>query len=44
MKFQVAEVVDEALGIAKYYQRTKERLITTAVDPGLPALDGGATT
>ncbi len=31
-----AEVVDEALGIAKYYQRTKQREITTAIDPEIP--------
>ncbi|MEJ7638332.1 MAG: histidine kinase dimerization/phospho-acceptor domain-containing protein, partial [Singulisphaera sp.] len=31
-----AEVVDEALGIAKYYQRTKQRAITTAIDPAIP--------
>jgi two-component system, NtrC family, sensor kinase len=40
VKFQIAEVVDEALGIAKYYQRTKDRRITTAIDPLLPALEG----
>jgi two-component system NtrC family sensor kinase len=32
------EAVDEALGIAKYYQRTKERAITWEVDPELPYL------
>lgn len=28
---KAAEVVEEALGIAKYYQRTKQRVITTAI-------------
>jgi signal transduction histidine kinase len=31
-------VVDEALGIAKYYQRTKQRSITTDVADELPAV------
>ncbi len=35
-----SEVVDEALGIAKYYQRTKERAITTDVPPDLPPFRG----
>jgi signal transduction histidine kinase len=39
-KFRVAEVVDEALGIAKYYQRTKQRSITTSVAALLPAIVG----
>ncbi|WP_435005225.1 sensor histidine kinase [Tundrisphaera lichenicola] len=34
------EVVEEALGIAKYYQRTKERAITTNVPPGLAPVRG----
>ena len=34
------EVVDEALGIAKYYQRTKERAITVDVPDSLPAGPG----
>jgi signal transduction histidine kinase len=34
------EVVEEALGIAKYYQRTKERAITTEVPPDLPPVRG----
>jgi two-component system NtrC family sensor kinase len=34
----VAEVVDEALGIAKYYQRTKQRSITTDVPDDLPTV------
>ena len=33
-----AEVVEEALGIAKYYQRTKQRSITTDVPLDLPAV------
>jgi signal transduction histidine kinase len=33
---RLAEVVDEALGIAKYYQRTKQREIRTEIAPGLP--------
>jgi signal transduction histidine kinase len=36
----LGEVIDEALGIAKYYQRTKQRTITTAVPPELPAVEG----
>ncbi len=35
---RVAEVVEEALGIAKYYQRTKQRSITTDLPPDLPAV------
>jgi len=35
---RIAEVVDEALGIAKYYQRTKQRSITTSVPAGLPTV------
>ncbi len=31
-----SEVVEEALGIAKYYQRTKKRAITTEIPPNLP--------
>ncbi len=34
------EVVDEALGIAKYYQRTKERAITVDVPPDLAPIRG----
>jgi len=33
-----AEVVDEALGIAKYYQRTKDRAITTDLPLDLPTV------
>jgi signal transduction histidine kinase len=39
-RIKIAEVVDEALGIAKYYQRTKQRSITTRIQPGLPAVLG----
>ncbi len=39
-RVRVAEVVDEALGIAKYYQRTKQRSITTEVPTDLPAVVG----
>lgn len=35
-RIRVAEVVEEALGIAKYYQRTKQRSITTEVPADLP--------
>ena len=34
------EVVEEAIGIAKYYQRTKQRSITTDVPPDLAAVVG----
>ncbi len=34
------EVVEEALGIAKYYQRTKDRAITTDVPPDLALVRG----
>ena len=37
-RVRVAEVVEEALGIAKYYQRTKQRSITTDVPVDLPAV------
>jgi signal transduction histidine kinase len=37
-RVRIGEVVDEALGIAKYYQRTKQRSITTAVPADLPAI------
>jgi signal transduction histidine kinase len=33
---RIHEVVDEALGIAKYYQRTKQRRIETEIPAGLP--------
>jgi signal transduction histidine kinase len=35
---RIAEVVDEALGIAKYYQRTKQRVITTDIPADLPTV------
>jgi len=35
---RIAEVVDEALGIAKYYQRTKQRSITTSIPADLPTV------
>jgi signal transduction histidine kinase len=35
-RVRVGEVVDEALGIAKYYQRTKQRSITTEIPADLP--------
>jgi signal transduction histidine kinase len=35
-----AEVVEEALGIAKYYQRTKDRAITLDVPSDLPPVRG----
>jgi signal transduction histidine kinase len=39
-RIRIADVVDEALGIAKYYQRTKQRSITTSVPAGLPTVVG----
>ena len=39
-RVRVVDVVDEALGIAKYYQRTKERAITTDVAATLPPVRG----
>src|SRR5262245_42596473 len=35
---RICEVVDEALGIAKYYQRTKQREITTDIPTELPCV------
>ena len=35
-RIRAAEVVEEALGIAKYYQRTKQRAISTDVPDDLP--------
>lgn len=35
---RLGEVVDEALGVAKYYQRTKDRAISTAIDPAIPPI------
>jgi two-component system, NtrC family, sensor kinase len=37
-RVRVAEVVEEALGIAKYYQRTKQRSITTGLPADLPTV------
>src|SRR5439155_4996986 len=39
-RFALADVLDEALGIAKYYKRTKGRLIERHVPPDLPPLAG----
>jgi signal transduction histidine kinase len=39
-RFRLAEVVDEALGIAKYYPRTRQRAITIDVDLDLPPVRG----
>jgi two-component system NtrC family sensor kinase len=39
-RVRASEVVDEALGIAKYYQRTKQRSITTDIPADLPAVVG----
>jgi two-component system, NtrC family, sensor kinase len=39
-RVRVGEVVDEALGIAKYYQRTKARTIATDVSARLPSVVG----
>jgi two-component system NtrC family sensor kinase len=37
-RFRIGEVVDEALGIAKYYQRTKQRRIAADIPATLPAV------
>ena len=39
-KVRAGEVVDEALGIAKYYHGTKMREVTTEVDPQAPVVLG----
>jgi two-component system, NtrC family, sensor kinase len=39
-RVRMADIVDEALGIAKYYQRTKQRSITTALPVELPTVVG----
>jgi signal transduction histidine kinase len=39
-RFALGDVLDEALGIAKYYKRTKGRLIERHVPPDLPPLAG----
>jgi signal transduction histidine kinase len=35
-RIRIGDVVDEALGIAKYYQRTKQRVISTEIPSDLP--------
>ncbi len=40
MRFALADVLDEALNIAKYYKRTKGRHIDRQVPPTLPTLFG----
>ncbi len=35
-RVRLSEAVDDALGIAKYYQRTKDRAITVDIPEGLP--------
>jgi two-component system, NtrC family, sensor kinase len=40
MRFALADVLDEALNIAKYYKRTKGRLIERKVPASLPPLYG----
>jgi signal transduction histidine kinase len=37
-RVRVAEVIDDVLGIAKYYQRTGSRQITTDLPPDLPPI------
>ncbi len=39
-RVHVSEIVDEALGIAKYYQRTKQRAITIEIPAELPTVRG----
>ena len=39
-RIRASEVIEEALGIAKYYQRTKERAITTDLPAQLPPVRG----
>jgi signal transduction histidine kinase len=39
-RFALADVLDEALNIAKYYKRTKGRLVERHVPPDLPPLCG----
>ena len=39
-RIRASEVIEEALGIAKYYQRTKERAITTSLPADLPPIRG----
>ena len=40
-RVRLAEVVEEALGIAKYYQRTSDRALTTDVPADLPPVARG---
>ena len=40
IRFALADVLDEALNIAKYYKRTKGRLIERHIPPDLPPLFG----
>jgi len=39
-RFRPAEVIEEALGIAKYYPRTRQRAITLALGDDLPPVRG----
>ena len=39
-RVKAGEIVEEALGIAKYYQRTKQRSITTDIPADLPPCHG----
>jgi signal transduction histidine kinase len=39
-RVSLAEILGEALNIAKYYKRTKGRLLETIIPPNLPALHG----
>jgi signal transduction histidine kinase len=39
-RISLGEIIDEALGIAKYYHRTKSRVLSTRVPPDLPTLVG----
>src|SRR5579883_1634507 len=39
-RVKLDDILDEAWNIAKYYKRTKGRIITLRVEPGLPLLHG----
>jgi signal transduction histidine kinase len=39
-RIAMGEIIDEALNIAKYYKRTKGRIITPTVPPDLPPIHG----
>jgi signal transduction histidine kinase len=39
-RLSLGEVLEEALGIAKYYKRTKDRILELQLPPDLPALYG----